>query len=233
MRADAQRNRPLLLDAACRVFVEVGTEAPLELIARRAGMGIATLYRHFPHRGVLVRTVAVDAMSRTLAEARGALAEERDGFAALRRYMHRALDVGAPAIMPLLDDETRNHPDVRALLDSTAGAQSKLIAVASREGSLRAGVQFSDVGLALARFSRPIGHNFDPELESGVAHRHLDVFIDGLRKRGGPALTGPALTLRRLRRMQRSYAGRAGRRRRCARRRAAGRCAARPRAARP
>jgi AcrR family transcriptional regulator len=67
------------------VFVEVGTEAPLELIARRAGVGIATLYRHFPHRGALVRAVAVDAMSRTLAEARGALAEERDGFAALRR----------------------------------------------------------------------------------------------------------------------------------------------------
>lgn len=203
MRADAQRNRRLLLDAACRQFIEVGLEAPLEVIARRAGVGIATLYRHFPDRGALVRAVALDVMSRTLAEARGALADESDGFAALRRYMHRALDVGAPAIMPLLDDETRDHPDVRALLDSTAGAQSKLIAVASREGSLRPGVQFSDVGLVLARFSRPIGHNFDPELESSVAHRHLDVFIDGLHERGGPALEGPTLTLRRLRRMQR------------------------------
>jgi AcrR family transcriptional regulator len=203
MRADAQRNRRLLLDAACRVFVEVGTGAALEVIARRAGVGIATLYRHFPDRVALVRAVAVDVMSRTLAEARTALAEEGDGFAALRRYMHRALDVGAPAIMPLLDDEVRGHPDVRALLDATAGAQTELIAVARREGSLRAGVEFSDVGLVLARFSRPIGHNFEPELESGVAHRHLDVFIDGLRETAGPALTGPALTLGRLRRMQR------------------------------
>jgi AcrR family transcriptional regulator len=203
MRADARRNRRLLLDAACRVLIEVGMEAPLELIARRAGVGIATLYRHFPQRDALVRAVAVDVMSRTLAEARAALEDERDGFAALRRYMHSALDVGAPAIMPRLDNEVRNHPDVRGLLDSTAAAQSELIAVASREGSLRAGVQFSDIGLALARFSRPIGHDFDPELESGVAHRHLDVFIDGLRERGEPGLTGPMPTLGRLRRMQR------------------------------
>jgi AcrR family transcriptional regulator len=203
MRADAQRNRRRLLDAACREFVEVGTEAPLEVIARRAGVGIATLYRHFPDRGALVRAVAVDVMSRTLVEARAALADERGGFAALRRYMHRAVDVGAPAIMPLLDDETRNDPEVRALLDATAGAQSELIAVAGREGSLRAGVQFSDVGLVLARFSRPLGHGFDPELESSVAHHHLDVFIDGLHERSGPALEGPALTLGRLRRMGR------------------------------
>jgi integrase len=74
--------------------------------------------------------------------------------------------------MPLLDDETRNHPDVRALLDSTAGAQSKLIAVASREGSLRAGGQFSDVGLALARFSRPIGHTGRDDNVSFVGVEH-------------------------------------------------------------
>jgi len=203
MRADAQRNRRLLLDAACRAFIEVGMEAPLDLIARRAGVGIATLYRHFPNRDALVTAVAVDVMSRTLAEARASLVDERDGFAALRRYMHHALDVGAPAIMPRLDEEVRNQPDVKALLDATAAAQSELIAVASSEGSLRAGVQFGDVGLALARFSRPIGHDFDPELESGIAHRHLEVFIDGLRERGEPSLTGPALTLRRLRRMQR------------------------------
>jgi AcrR family transcriptional regulator len=210
MRADARRNRRLLLDAGCRVLVEAGMDAPLEEIARRAGLGIATLYRHFPDRGALVRGVAIDVMSRTLDEARRALADGSDAFAALRRYMHAALDVGAPAIMPLLDDETRGHPELRTLLDTTAGAQSELIAAAAGEGTLRAGVQFSDVGLALARFSRPIGHQFDPALESDVAHRHLDVFIDGLHERSGPPLSGPALTLQHLRRMQRG--GRRGRR---------------------
>ena len=121
----------------------------------------------------------------------------------MRRYMHRALDVGAPAIMPLLGPGVRSVAEVGALLDASAALQAELIALAADEGSLRAGVQFSDVGLALARFSRPIGHDFEREFESGIAHRHLDVFIDGLRHRSGPALTGPELTLGRLRSMGR------------------------------
>jgi AcrR family transcriptional regulator len=50
MRADAQRSRRLLLDTACGLFVEVGIGVALEAVARRAGVGIATLYRHFPNR---------------------------------------------------------------------------------------------------------------------------------------------------------------------------------------
>ena len=56
--------------------------------------------------------VAVDVMARTYAEAVAAPAEEPDSFAALRRYMHRALDLCAPAVMPLLDDEIRDAPEV-------------------------------------------------------------------------------------------------------------------------
>jgi AcrR family transcriptional regulator len=202
MRADAQRSRRLLLDAACELFVEVGIGVALEAVARRAGVGIATLYRHFPDRLALVKAVAIDVMVRTGDEARAALAEEPDGFAALRRYMHRALDVCAPAIMPLLGDEVRRAPEVKALLDSTAAAQGQLIASAQREGSLRAGVTFADIGLSLARFSRPIGHGFDPGLEATVAHRHLDVFIDGLRHDVNPPLPDLALTLQDLRAMR-------------------------------
>jgi AcrR family transcriptional regulator len=202
MRADAQRNRQLLLEAASRVFIEVGINAPLETIARQANVGIATLYRHFPRRACLVTAVAADVMRRTETEARAALAEETDAFSALRRYMHRALDVGTPALMPLVDETVRNDPEVKALLDSSARAQQELITSATRQGSLRGGVHFADVGLALARFSRPIGGAFDPELEITMAHRHLDVFIDGLRDTGGPPLPGPGLTLRKLRAMQ-------------------------------
>ena len=209
MRADAQKSRRLLLDAACALLIEVGPGVSLQAIARRAGVGIATLYRHFPRRAALLTAVAVDVMARTYAEATAAPAEESDAFAALRRYMHRALDLCAPAVMPLLDDETRRAPEVRALLDATAAAQSELIAAAQRQGSLRAGVDFADIGLVLARFSRPIGHGFDPRFEAGVAHRHLDVFIDGLRDRGDPPLAGSGLTLGSLRSMQKRAARRA------------------------
>ena len=202
MRADAQRNRRLLLDAARDVFTEVGLQASLAAVARRAGVSIATLYRHFPDRRALVTAVAADVLTRTGAEARAALAEERDAFVALRRYMHRALDAAAPALMPLLDEEVRSAPEVGALLDATAAAQNRLLRAARRQGSLRAGIQFADIGLSLARFSRPIGGGFDPELEHGVAHRHLDVFIDGLRDHGQRRLEGPAPTLRQLRSMR-------------------------------
>jgi AcrR family transcriptional regulator len=202
MRADALRSRRSLLDAACGLFVEVGVGVPLEAIARRAGVGIATLYRHFPDRTALVTAVAVDVMSRTCDEARAALTEELDGFAALRRYMHRVLDMAVPVIMPQLDQEARSAPEVTVLLDAAAAAQGELIDAAARQGSLRAGVSFVDIGLALARFSRPIGHGFDPAFESSVAHRHVDVFIDGLRRDAGPPLPHPGLTLGDLRAMQ-------------------------------
>jgi len=202
MRADAKRNRRLIVDAARGLFIEFGVHASLEAVARRAGVGIATLYRHFPHRSALVTAVAADVMARTGDEARAALADETDAFAAMRRYMHRALDLGAPAIMPLLDEDVRNDPEVRSLLNSTAAAQQQLLHAAAEQGSLRAGVEFADIGLALARFARPIGGGFDPTLEDGVAHRHLDVFIDGLRNHGEePPLEGPTPTLRQLRRM--------------------------------
>ena len=60
LRADARRNREHVLAAAREVFVEQGADAPLDEIARRAGVGIATLYRRFPDRAALLRAVALD-----------------------------------------------------------------------------------------------------------------------------------------------------------------------------
>jgi AcrR family transcriptional regulator len=202
VRADAERNRRRLVDAACRAFVELGPGVPLETIARRAGVGIATLYRHFPDRMSLVRAVAADVMAGTAAEGRAALEEEPDAFLALRRYMHRALDLGAPVLMPLVGDMVRDDPEIGRLLEETAAIQRRLIELAKQDGPLRADVDFADVGLALARFGRPIGGAFDPALEPALAHRHLEVFIDGLRAREGAPLPGPALSLAHLRAMR-------------------------------
>src|SRR5437870_4758030 len=88
LRADAMRNRAHVLAAARDVFVEHGADAPLDEIARRAGVGIATLYRRFPDREALLRAVALDVLARTGDEARAAEAEEPDPFGALGRYMH-------------------------------------------------------------------------------------------------------------------------------------------------
>src|SRR6266513_4061814 len=102
LRADARRNREQLLAAARDVFVEQGPGAPLDEIARRANVGIATLYRRFPDRESLMRTVLLDVLGRVGHQARLAQAEEPDALSALVRYMHRALDVRIAAVIPAL-----------------------------------------------------------------------------------------------------------------------------------
>src|SRR5258708_35380996 len=130
LRADARDNRRRLLNAARDVFIELGPGAPLEEIARRAGTGIATLYRRFPDRHALIHDVVVDALRRSTEEARQAAEDEPDPFRALARYMHRAIDVRTAAVIPALlgeipfDDEeiaaarAAGPSTVKALVDA-------------------------------------------------------------------------------------------------------------------
>lgn len=86
MRADARRNSELLIATAREVFAEKGAEAPLDEIAKRAGVGAGTLYRHFPNRETLVEAVYRDEVS-TLAELATTLLAEYEPQEALARWM--------------------------------------------------------------------------------------------------------------------------------------------------
>jgi AcrR family transcriptional regulator len=201
-RADARDNRRRLVEAARDALIERGPAAPLDEIARRAGTGIATLYRHFPDRRALIREVILDALQRTVEEARQAAAGEPDPFRALARYMHRATDVRTAAVIPALlpqipfDDEeiTRARQTGAALLEA-------LVAAAHRAGTLRGDVTSGDIGLLIVRLSRPLPGGFPAETNHSLSHRHLDLLIDGLRTtaRQPAQLGGPALTLTDLR----------------------------------
>jgi AcrR family transcriptional regulator len=197
LRADAVRNRERLLAAAREVIVERGPEAPLEDIARRAGVGIATLYRRFPDRPTLLHEVALDLLGRSASEAASALAAEPDAFAALARYLHRALDLGISAVMPALVGELRIDEELQAARRASAEAVEAIVAAARAEGSLRGDVASGDVGVLLVRLSRPLPGPFPPEVNRSLAHRHLDLVLDGLRSRSAPEapLAGPAMTL--------------------------------------
>jgi AcrR family transcriptional regulator len=183
MRIDAQRNRERLLDAARDVFVEQGADAPLEEIAQRAGVGIATLYRRFPDRVALMRAVALHVLRQVTAEARAALAEDGESFAALSRYLHRSLDLRIAAVMPVLFGQLDNEHDgelrqaraeLRPLFEAMArGAQ--------RSGQLRTDVGLGDIGLMVIRLARPLRGAFSREFDDAAAHRQLDIMLDGLR----------------------------------------------------
>jgi AcrR family transcriptional regulator len=205
LRADARRNRERLLAAARDLFVEQGADVPLEEVARRAGVGIATLYRRFPDRAALTRAVALDVLARVTREARAALAEEPDAFRALRRYLHRALDLRIAAVMPLLEDRLAIEEDaeLRGARDELGGLYGHMVGEAQRRGLLRADVGLGDIGLLVIRLARPLPGLLPRSMDDTLAHRHLDLLLDGLRassRAGAEApLPGRALTLEDLR----------------------------------
>ena len=202
LRADARQNRDRILAAALDVFVEQGAGAPLEEISRRAGTGIATLYRRFPDRFALMRAVVIESLVRIQEEARLAAAEEPDAFSALTRYMHRALDIRVAAVIPaLLDELSMEDPELEVVSNSGAKALQDLIDAAQREGMLRKDVSFGDIGTLVVRLSRPLPGAFTREVNDRLGHRHLDLLINGLRAVPDRAATidGPAMTRDELR----------------------------------
>jgi AcrR family transcriptional regulator len=178
MRADARRNRERLLDAAIELILEVGGEPPRDAIARRAGVGIATLYRHFPDQQSLLGAVAHHVLDRSAAAAETAISDAPNGAEALRCYMHEAVDRGLGALnllYPLLNDPQWPEQRVRA--------EALLHAMCDRaksEGLIRDATSAADIGFAIIRFCRPLAVGRSLTDERAIAHRHIDTYIDGL-----------------------------------------------------
>lgn len=178
LRADAQRNLDSLLQAAMAVFATSGVDAPVREIAERAGVGVGTLYRHFPQRSDLVVAVfrnEVDAC----ADAAAALAAAYAPGEALARWMQRyvdfiaakrglaaALHSGDPAFEPLpAYFEGRLKPALQGLLDAAAAA-----------GQARGDVDPYELLRAAASLCAP-----DADGGTGRARRMVGLLVDGLR----------------------------------------------------
>lgn len=181
VRADARRNRERLVAAAVDLILDVGGDAPLDGIARRAGVGIGTLYRHFPDRQALLGAVAEHVLDRSAQAAEAVLADTSAGTDPLRRYMHLAVDSGLGAlnlIHPLLDDPA--WPARRARAERLLRA---IVDRARSQGEIRSDVSTTDVGFAIIRFCRPLGVGRPAAYERALAHRHIDTYVDGLTAR--------------------------------------------------
>ncbi|MEU5307645.1 helix-turn-helix domain-containing protein [Streptomyces sp. NPDC021562] len=100
LRVDAQRNLEHVLRAAREVFGELGYGAPMEDVARRARVGVGTVYRRFPSKDVLVRRIAEEETSRLTDQARAALGQEDEPWSALARFLRTSVASGAGRLLP-------------------------------------------------------------------------------------------------------------------------------------
>ncbi|MET7567174.1 TetR/AcrR family transcriptional regulator [Streptomyces sp. NPDC005492] len=198
-RADALRNRERIVTAAREMFVEFGPDVPLDEVARRAGVGNATLYRNFPDRDALVREVVCSVMDRLSEAAEQALAETGDAFAALERFVHGAADERIGALCPMVASTfDQYHPDLEAARERGEELIGEVMDRATRAGQLRPDVGVGDVMVAVAQLSRPPAGTGCVSADRFV-HRHLQLFLDGLRAPARSVLPGAAATMEDLR----------------------------------
>ncbi|MFC1420563.1 TetR/AcrR family transcriptional regulator [Streptacidiphilus cavernicola] len=181
LRADAQRNRDRLLAAAVRAFSEDGADVTLDAIAKQAGVGIGTLYRHFPTRESLVEASYRNELAR-LCEAVPELLGELPPERALRAWMDRFVDYMttkrgmAEALRMVIAAGGDPFAQSRDRLVAAIGA---LLAAGAAAGAVRSDLDSADLLAALAGVSMAAG---DPS-QREQAGRLLDLLMDGLRNR--------------------------------------------------
>jgi AcrR family transcriptional regulator len=181
-RADSARNRQLLIDAAKAAFAEVGLNVSLEEIARRAGVGIGTLYRHFPNREAVVEAVYRREVQQ-LVEAVPQLLEASRAGEALHQWMHLFVNyiatkrLIAPSLGAAVGRNSAPHASPAELITR---AISLLVKRAVSSGDVRKDIDPSDLLRALVGVSYG---NPDAGWEAS-ARRLIDILMDGLRRQG-------------------------------------------------
>jgi AcrR family transcriptional regulator len=179
-RADSARNRQLLIDAAKAGFSGVGLDVSLEEIARRAGVGIGTLYRHFPTREAVVEAVYRREVEQ-LAEAVPQLLQTSAAGEALHKWMHLFVDYIATKriIAPSLAAAAARTSTLRTTsAELITNAISTLVKRAIASGDVRKNIDPSDLLRALVGVSYS---NPDAGWEAS-ARRLIDILMDGLRR---------------------------------------------------
>jgi AcrR family transcriptional regulator len=181
LRADAQRNRERLLDAAVRAFAQEGPDVTLDAIAKDAGVGIGTLYRHFPTREALVEAAYRNELAR-LCDAVPGLLADLPPDQAMRMWMDRFVDYMttkrdmADALRAVIASGGNPYSESR---DRLITAVTTLLGAGAAAGTLRPDVEPGDVLTSLSGVSMA---TVGPE-QRDRAGRVLDLLMDGLRYR--------------------------------------------------
>ncbi|MDE3130027.1 MAG: TetR/AcrR family transcriptional regulator [Acidobacteriota bacterium] len=181
LRADARRNRERILESALAAFAEQGPDAQIDDVARHAGVGVGTVYRHFPTKEALLAELVRQKFRLFADRAREAVEAGGEPFAALERLMRQnaesaAADMGLKYAIASAGEEgwTQAHAERDELIRLTA----ELIERARRAGTIRPDIEATDIAMLMCGVCTTMGPRpvFD-------WRRHLDFAIDLLRPR--------------------------------------------------
>jgi AcrR family transcriptional regulator len=174
LRADAARNRARVLEVAYDAFAADGLSVPIDEIARRAGVGAGTVYRHFPAKDDLFRAVMTDPMERIVAEGRK-LHEFGEPGEALFEFL-RAMVSESGTNRGLADVLAGTEIDLKGVEEGFLAILAKLLGAAQRAGTVRTDLGVPEVKALLVGCQAMEGYSH------ALAERVVDVVFDGLRR---------------------------------------------------
>lgn len=201
LRADARRNRDQIIVTATEIFAESGLDVAMEAIARRAGVGVGTLYRRFPDRGNLLAAVAARAFHAVLDDLRDAVDSEPDAWHAFVRLvtgsenLRLTVQLAFPSphswgSVHVAPESSEVHVEMMATLE-------QLVRDAQTEGSVRTDIGAGDALQLVSLILGTSPADSDPT-EQVWAERWLWLALDGLRANSGSPLPGSPVTVQHL-----------------------------------
>jgi AcrR family transcriptional regulator len=181
LRADARRNHERILDSARVVFAQAGPDAQIDDVARHAGVGVGTVYRHFPTKESLLAELVRQKFRLFADRARDALAGDGEPFALIEDLMRRnaataASDAGIQYALASAGEEAWTQ--AQAEQDELLALTAELIERARRAGTIRPDVEATDIGMLMCGVCSSMGARPDFDWR-----RHLDLVVDVLRAR--------------------------------------------------
>jgi AcrR family transcriptional regulator len=192
LRADARRNRERVLEAARRVFADQGRDAQMDDVARRAEVGVGTVYRHFPTKEALLEALAVDAFERIVVIARENLANVEDPWEALTRTLWQGSEILAAdrALAEVMAEVPGPVPIGLQSQRELNQTMTEMLRRAQAAGALRPDVVLDDIPMLMCGIGAATRKT---HACPNSWRRHMAIVIDGLRASGasGPLPGGP------------------------------------------
>jgi AcrR family transcriptional regulator len=173
LRADAARNRARVLEAALQAFATEGLSVPIDEIARRAGVGAGTVYRHFPAKEDLVEAVIADQLQRIVDGGHALLEADKPGEA-LFTFLRAAVEWSATN-RGLVDSLAGSGNEVKEAEEQFKDLLGELLRAAQDVGTARKDVGVADVKALMVGLQAMQSYNDD------AAERLTEVVLDGLR----------------------------------------------------